>query len=91
MEMPLRVMGMRRFKGEIEGTMHDFCKVRLELPVPRKAENEVGANVVEALYGAADRWDELKGIKFPAVCLVDLEPSSKGYDCLSVKPMPASK
>jgi hypothetical protein len=92
MEMKLRVMGVRRFHDEIEGKKYDFTKVRLEMPVPRNAENECGTNVVEATIGKAIEYDALRTkFNFPCDCLVDLEPSSKGYDVLSIKPVVSDK
>lgn len=82
MEMSLRVLGARHFKDTIEGKAHDFTKVRLEVSVPRNSTAEIGTNVVEAGYGDASRFADLKKLKFPCMCIVDLEPSSKGYDVI---------
>lgn len=89
MKQPMRVMGVRRFKGDVEGNHHDFTKLRMEMPVPRNAANEIGAAEVTVNYGTADKFDELKGLKFPGLFLCDVEMSSKGLDCFSVEPMPA--
>lgn len=92
MESKIRVLGARRFNDAVEGKSYNFTKVRLEMPVPRNSENELGTNVVEANYGDASKFVELMAMgKFPMDCLVDLEPSSKGFDVVSIKPAMEAK
>lgn len=92
MEMKIRVLGARCFNDEVEGKRYNFTKLRLEMPVPRNAQNEFGTNIVEANYGDAVNFDQIKAMgKFPMECLVDLEPSSKGFDVVSLKPAQEAK
>ena len=51
MEQKIRVLGVKGFKGEVEGKRYDSCKVRLEMPVPSRSETEVGNNVVDGDRG----------------------------------------
>lgn len=92
MEMKLRVLGAKCFKGEVEGTFYDSTTVRVEMPVPRSKETECGHDVVELKYGKSDRFAELKALHhFPCDCYVDIEPSSKGFDLLSLRPVESAK
>lgn len=92
MEMKLRVLGGRRFNDEIEGKRYDFFKLRIEMPVPRTAENEFGTNVVEVNMGKAEMYAEFKA-KYACPCeaYVDLEPSSKGFDVVGIRPVEVAK
>lgn len=92
MQQKLRVLGARKFNDSVEGKTYNFTKLRIELPVPRNAENEMGCNVVEALYGKADAYEELRrDYKFPCECFVDLEVTSKGMDVLNIEPVKQSQ
>lgn len=91
MEHQYRVMGVRRFNDEVEGKRYDFTKVRIEMPVPRSAENEVGVNVVEAIIGKSDVYAEYAKLPFPGLYLVDLELTSRGFEVFSLKPVEGVK
>lgn len=92
MQQKLRVLGARRFKGEVEGTNYDFTKLRIELPVSRKADNETGTSMVEASYGKSDAYDALlEQFKFPCECVVDVEMTSKGMDVFGIEPVKATE
>lgn len=88
----MRVLGIRRFNDSVEGKNYDFTKVRIEIPVPRNAENECGTNVVEAVYGKSSSYEELRAkFKFPCVCSLDVEMTSKGLDVLAIEPVEMPK
>lgn len=90
MEMRLRIMGGRKFAGDVEGMQHDFFKLRVEMPVPRKAENEFGAAQVEMKMGVASLMaDFQKTYPCPAEYICDVEPNSKGWDILGIRHLDA--
>lgn len=90
MEMQIRVLGARQFNDTIEGKAYNFTKLRLEMPVPRNSKTECGTNVVEAIFGEASAYAEVSKIKFPCMCMVDLENTSRGFDVYSCKAVPGT-
>lgn len=92
MEMKLRVLGGRRFNDSIEGKVYDFTKLRIEMPVPRKSENEWGNNVIEANVGDHKLADHYRAhFTFPGEFFVELEPTSKGFDVIGIRPVEQAK
>lgn len=87
MEQKYRVLGIKGFKGNVEGQSFDSCKVRLELPVPRNAKNEVGCAEKEASFGDFSNFEKHRGIKFPCDCMVDVEMNSRGIEVFSLHPI----
>lgn len=65
MQIKATVIGVKKFKGEVEGNHYDNCKVRIMMRVSPDAENETGFNVVELRYGHSDRYDALARMNFP--------------------------
>jgi hypothetical protein len=88
MEQQFRVLGIKGFKGEVEGQHYDSCKVRLEMPVSRNSKNEVGMDVKEAAFGDYSNFEKLREIKFPCVCIVDVEMTTRGLDVFALRPVP---
>ncbi len=74
------ILGARKFNDEVEGTKYDFTKVRVQMPVPDGAQNEVGFNVVEMAYGTHENFAKLEKLNFPVEVELDLTATSKGYD-----------
>jgi hypothetical protein len=91
MEQKIRVLGVKGFKGEVEGKRYDSCKVRLEMPVPSRSETEVGNNVVEASYGDFAQFEHLRKLKWPAMCVCEVEMTTRGVEVLSIRPVEAGK
>ena len=46
MQIKATVIGVKKFKGEVEGNHYDTCKVRLMMRVSPDAENEAGFNAL---------------------------------------------
>ena len=80
-----RIIGVRRFNDQVEGKAYNFTKLRVELPVPRNATNEMGCDVVDVTWGDATNYDKLSHLKFPLDMEIDLEITSKGTDCFDLK------
>ena len=65
MQQRATVVGVKRFKGEVEGNHYDTCKVRVMMRVPPDSENECGFNVIDVRYGHSDRYESLARMNFP--------------------------
>jgi len=74
------ILGARKFNDSVEGTDYDFTKVRVMMPVPDGAENEIGFNVTEMQFGDHKNFDKFEKHTFPLKAKLDLVATSKGYD-----------
>lgn len=90
MEQRVQVLGVKGFKGTVEGTSYDSTTLYVVLPVSRNSKTEVGYNVREVKFGTEEEFQKLKSLKFPLLAELDLEMTTKGVDCFSFKPVPSS-
>jgi len=65
MQQRATVVGVKRFKGEVEGNHYDTCKVRIMFRVPPDSENEAGFNVIDVRYGRSEKFEGLARMPFP--------------------------
>lgn len=87
------ILGARQFNDIVEGTKYDFTKVRVLMPVPDGAQNEVGFSQVEMQWGTHENFAKLETMKFPVQVEVELTATSKGYEfngIVSAKPVQAA-
>lgn len=85
------ILGARKFNDTVEGTKYDFTKVRVMLPVPDGAENEVGYNVTEMQFGDHTNFAKFEKLTFPAKVKLDLSATSKGYEFHGFQELPAAQ
>lgn len=91
-----QVVGVKGFKGDVEGKIHDNCKIRVLIRVSERAGTELGYNVVEWPYGNEENYQKLKAsvttgaIKFPCQLELDVEDTSKGREVFGWK-IPGAK
>lgn len=83
------ILGARKFNDTVEGTKYDFTKVRVMMPVPEGADNEIGFNVTEMQFGTHENFAALEKLKFPANAELELVATSKGYDFVGFTPIQA--
>lgn len=72
MEQKALVVGVKKFKGDVEGNHYDSCKVRVLMQVSDTG-NEAGLNVVELAYGDSSNFTVLSKMNFPVMCDLDIE------------------
>lgn len=69
----MTLIGVKRFKGDIEGQQFDTCKLRFLMPVQSDAINEMGFGIAEFTYGTSSNYEQFKGVKLPVEVDVTLE------------------
>ncbi|MEZ0233103.1 MAG: hypothetical protein ACAH12_09710 [Methylophilaceae bacterium] len=74
------ILGARQFNDTVEGQRYDFTKVRVLMPVPDGAQNEIGYSQVEMQYGTHDNFAKLENLKFPVQAELEITATSKGYE-----------
>jgi len=87
MKAPYQVIGMRFFKGDMDGVLHDFTKLSLMVRRTSKKGDgfgQSGFDVLEVNAGDSGNYHKLQHVTFPASLELDLEPTNKGFECLEV-------
>lgn len=86
MQGNLTVVGVKQFKGEVEGVNFDHTKLLLLLPFPRaRAESNKGFDVTEAPFGTHKNFEQFKNLKFPVVVDAEYEVTTKGIEVFEVR------
>ena len=86
MQGNLTVIGVKQFKGEVEGVNFDHTKLLVMLPFPRaRAETNNGFDVIEAPFGNHENFKQFSGRKFPLVIDADYEITTKGIEIFEAK------
>lgn len=81
-----QMIGVKQFKGDVDGNHYDSCKVRLLMPVPSDSERECGYNVTEVQYGNSSNFAAFKDLQFPITVELDYELETRsGRMSMSLK------
>ena len=86
-----QVLGVKKFKGEVEGKFYDNTKVVVVMDTSERSGNQLGMDSTEMPYGDSTNFDSLKekGARFPCQAEMTVNLTTKGYEVLSLTPMPA--
>lgn len=90
------VMGITRFKGEIEGSQIDSCSVLIAAPLNDTSGNAVGFGVAKIGYGDSSNYDKFRNLRFPCEMECALtqvtNASGKSKEVLKdLRPIPLNK
>lgn len=93
MQQRATVVGVKKFKGDVEGNFYDNCKVRVMMPVPGDSETEAGFNVVDMKYGKSENFDAIARMQFPfeAEIFLDLQVKNGRTEMALVKIQPVQQ
>lgn len=92
METRVQVLGVKGFKGTVEGVDYDSTTLYVVLPVSKRSGTEAGFNVKEVKFGKEEEFQKIKNLPFPVIAELDLEMNTKGVDCYAFKAVgPVSK
>lgn len=89
MKLIMTVLGAKKFNDTIEGQKHDFTKLVVAMDMP-ETENAAGQNAVEMRWGTHENFSSIKTVAFPAQFELDVNPTTKGFEIISAKPVAAS-
>lgn len=85
MQSQLTIVGVKQFKGEVEGVHFDHTKCVVLLPFPKaRAASNQGFESLEAPYGLSDNFKRFDGRKFPLVLDCEYEVTTKGIEIFDV-------
>jgi len=73
-----QAVGVRRGKGEFEGTAYDYTKLTVLLPQDVSKGDAAGFGAVEYQVGKSDRYKAFEGWSWPVAVELDMVTVSKG-------------
>lgn len=85
MKAVFKVLGAKKFKGDVEGQSFDSCKVYVVMEVSERNGTEVGFNAVPLPYGKSENFEAIKAFPYPCDLELDIAMTTKGYELLSAK------
>lgn len=93
---PRIIMGITRFKGEIEGSSIDSCSVLIAAPLNDTSGNAVGFGVAKIGYGDSGNFDKFRNLRFPCemecAFMQVTNASGKTKEILKdIRPIPVNK
>lgn len=72
------ILGVKRFKGLIEGNEIDQCKVLVTTPMDVSTGNSLGFSVSEYRFGVSSNFDRFQGLQFPFKADLTIEMTTNG-------------
>ncbi len=79
MQTQLTIVGVKQFKGNIEGTDYDQTKVICLMPFPKaRSTSNQGFDAIEMQYGNSEVFKKFDGRKYPLVVDADIEAVTSG-------------
>lgn len=85
MQSQLTIVGVKQFKGEVEGQHFDHTKCVVLLPYPKaRATSNLGFESLEAPYGLSDNFKRFDGKRFPIVAECEYEVTTKGIEIVDI-------
>lgn len=81
-----QVLGAKGFKGNVDGTDYDSCKLYVLMDVSDKAGTEVGFNASPLAFGKSDEFHKLKHLTFPLQAELEMKLTTKGMEIVGFTP-----
>ncbi|MDO4694174.1 MAG: hypothetical protein Q4A62_06055 [Eikenella sp.] len=72
------IMGVTKFKGEIEGNTIDSCTVFKAAPFNDATGNALGLGLAKVRFGDSSNFDRFKGLSFPCELEIQLARVTNG-------------
>lgn len=72
------ILGVKKFKGDIDGTLYDQCKVLIATPLDVSNGNALGLSVSEYRFGTSENFDRFLNLEFPIKADLLLEMTTNG-------------
>lgn len=74
------VLGVKRFKGDVEGKQYDNTKLIVVMDTSERSGNAMGMDATEMPYGDSSNFDKFQGMKFPCQLELTVNLTTKGYE-----------
>ena len=76
--MKMLVLGIKKFKGDVEGQSHDTTTVFVRMKQDESKGTAKGFVGQDLKYGDSTNYDRLQHLTFPVECEVETETVSNG-------------
>ncbi|ERE14014.1 hypothetical protein [Pseudogulbenkiania ferrooxidans] len=91
----LKILGAKRFKDTVDGTLYDTTKLFVEVNLNDNNGNAVGSASSEMQWGTSDNFAKISALSFPFLALCDMEMVTNGKTTKTVindlRPVTAAK
>ncbi|AOZ49036.1 hypothetical protein [Chromobacterium vaccinii] len=74
----MKVIGAKRFKDTVDGTLYDNTKLFVEVPLNDQNGNAVGTAAQEMAWGDSANFEKIKNLPFPFLAMCELEMVTNG-------------
>lgn len=89
------VLGIKMFKGDVEGTIYDNTKVYVQIDLDASRGTAKGFAVQEMSYGTSEEFNKLKHNTFPMECELTIAMVTSGkttkQQLIALKPLVLAK
>lgn len=94
--MRVKVLGIKKFKGEVEGQHHDTSTIFVVMKQDESKGTARGYVGQDLRYGLSDNYDKLQHLTFPLEADIEIETVSNGKGSMrsiitDLKPVTAAK
>ena len=73
-----KIMGVKRFNGQIDGKTFDYCRVIVSTPLDSSQGNALGSSATEYDYGGSVNFEQFKSLSFPFEAALTVELVTNG-------------
>ncbi|MGR2663166.1 hypothetical protein ACUXVY_16405 [Chromobacterium haemolyticum] len=77
-ESNLKIIGAKRFKDTVDGTLYDTTKLFVEVQLNDQNGNAVGSAASEMQWGTSDNFVKIQHLSYPFVAKCTLEMVTNG-------------
>lgn len=76
----MKLLGAKRFKGNVEGVDYDSTKLYVVMEVSERNGTEVGFNAAQLVFGKSDNYDKVKDLPLPCDVNLTISMTTKGLE-----------
>lgn len=91
LQVQASIMGVKKFNGNIDGKLFDYCRIIAATPMDESQGNALGMASTEYDFGGSANFERFKGLQFPfeAVLTVEMVVSGKGqkFKAIDFRPL----
>lgn len=86
-----QVLGVKGFKGTVEGVSYDSTTLYVVMEVSEKNGTEAGFNAAPMKFGKEEEFQKLKSLPFPVMAELEIELTTKGPEVHGFKALSQAK
>ena len=91
MKVQSQIVGVKKFKGDVEGKHYDSCKVLVLNALDSSQDTAMGSSVSEYKFGESANFERFRGQAFPFMAELELSLVTNGrttsFSLVDFKPL----